>query len=128
MHPTEGGMMVPPTSTYTSEFFIGYKVVHILNLNLIYIYTHIYICIYIYIYTLLFHAFRALCSFTCVCAKSLQSCLALSDPKDCSPSGSSVHGFLQATLLEWVAMPSSWILCLLHWQADSSLTTSFTYH
>ena len=26
---------------------------------------------------------------------------------DCSPPGSSVHGILQATLLEWVAMPSS---------------------
>ena len=26
---------------------------------------------------------------------------------DCSPPGSSVHGILQATILEWVAMPSS---------------------
>ena len=26
---------------------------------------------------------------------------------DCSPSGSSVHGILQARILEWVAMPSS---------------------
>jgi len=25
---------------------------------------------------------------------------------DCSPSGSSVHGILQARILEWVAMPS----------------------
>ena len=39
--------------------------------------------------------------------KSLQSCLTLCDPMDCSPPGSSVHGFLQATILEWVAMPSS---------------------
>ena len=28
-------------------------------------------------------------------------------PKDCSPPGSSVHGILQARVLEWVAMPSS---------------------
>ena len=28
----------------------------------------------------------------CVCAKSLQSCLTLCDPMDCSPPGSSVHG------------------------------------
>ena len=28
----------------------------------------------------------------CVCAKSLQSCLALCDPMDYSPPGSSVHG------------------------------------
>ena len=40
-------------------------------------------------------------------AKSLQSCPTLCDPMDCSPSGSLVHGILQARILEWVAMPSS---------------------
>ena len=40
-------------------------------------------------------------------AKLLQSCLTLRDPMDCSPPGSSVHGILQARILEWVAMPSS---------------------
>ena len=34
-----------------------------------------------------------------------QSCLTLFDPMDCSPPGSSVHGILQARILEWVAMP-----------------------
>ena len=29
------------------------------------------------------------------------------DPMDCSPSGSSVHGTLQARILEWVANPFS---------------------
>ena len=29
------------------------------------------------------------------------------DPVNCSPLGSSVHGLLQAGILEWVAMPSS---------------------
>ena len=43
----------------------------------------------------------------CVQAQSLQSCLTLCDPMDCSPPGSSVHGILQARILEWVAMPSS---------------------
>ena len=42
-----------------------------------------------------------------VCAESLQSCPALCDPMDCSPLGSSVHGILQARILEWVACPSS---------------------
>ena len=42
-----------------------------------------------------------------VCAKLLQLCLTLCDPMDCSLSGSSVHGILQAGILEWVAMPSS---------------------
>ena len=36
--------------------------------------------------------------------KSLQSFLTLCDPVDCSPPGSSVHGILQARILEWVAM------------------------
>ena len=39
-------------------------------------------------------------------AKSRQS-TALCNPMDCSPPGSSVHGILQARILEWVAMPSS---------------------
>ena len=36
-----------------------------------------------------------------------QSRLTLCDPVHCSPPGSSVHGILQARILEWVAMPSS---------------------
>ena len=36
-----------------------------------------------------------------------QSCPALCDPMDCSPPGSSVHGILQARILEWVAIPFS---------------------
>ena len=38
---------------------------------------------------------------------SLQSCLTLRDPTDCSPPGSSVRGILQARMLEWVAILSS---------------------
>ena len=40
-------------------------------------------------------------------AKFLQFCLTLPNPMDSSPPGSSVHGFLQARILEWVAMSSS---------------------
>ena len=40
-------------------------------------------------------------------AKSLQSCLILCNPMDHSLQGSSVHGSLQARILESVAMPSS---------------------
>ena len=36
-----------------------------------------------------------------------QSCLTFCDPVDCSLSGSSVHGILQATVLEWVAISFS---------------------
>ena len=37
----------------------------------------------------------------------LLSYLTLCSPIDCSLPGSSVHGLLQARILEWVAMPSS---------------------
>ena len=43
----------------------------------------------------------------CMHAQSLQSCLILCDPMDCSPPGSSVHGIFQARILEWVALPFS---------------------
>ena len=51
-----------------------------------------------------------------------QSCPSLWDPTDCSPPGSSVHGILQARILEWVAIPFSresslprdgtWVSCI----------------
>ena len=41
------------------------------------------------------------------CVLFTQSCPTLHDPMDCSPSGSSAHGILQARILEGVAMPSS---------------------
>ena len=40
-------------------------------------------------------------------AKSLQLCLALWNPMDCSPPAPFVHGIFQAKVLEWAAMPSS---------------------
>ena len=36
-----------------------------------------------------------------------QSCLTLCSPVDCSPPGSSIHGILQARILEWVAISFS---------------------
>ena len=51
-----------------------------------------------------------------------QWCLTLCHLMDCSPSGSSVHGILQARILEWVAIPfsrgsswprdQSWVSCI----------------
>ena len=62
-------------------------------------------------------------------AKLLQSCPTLCDPIDCSLLHSSVHGRVQAKILELVAMLFSRIistqgsnlrlLCLLHWQVGS---------
>ena len=52
-----------------------------------------------------FHAFsiryRGHKSLMCVCT---QSCPSLSDSKDCSLPDSSVHGILQARILEWAAI------------------------
>ena len=36
-----------------------------------------------------------------------QSSLTLCDPMDCSPPGSSIHGILQAKILEWVVISFS---------------------
>ena len=65
-------------------------------------------------------------------AKSLQSCLTLYTSVYCSLPDSSVHGILQARILERVVMPSSrgffstqgpylHVLGLLHWQVGSLL-------
>ena len=56
---------------------------------------------------LLFLGERMSWSFLCVCAKLLQSCLALCNPMDQSPPGSSAHVTLQARILEWGAIPFS---------------------
>ena len=51
------------------------------------------------------------CHFLLQCRKVesevAQLCPTLSDPMDCSPPGSSVHGIFQARVLEWVAIAFS---------------------
>ena len=47
------------------------------------------------------------CVCVCVCVLVAQSCPTLCSPVDCSPTGSFVHRFLQAKILEWVAISSS---------------------
>ena len=71
-------------------------------------------------YTLLFRGINCNCKLTlhqmstaaAAAAKSLHWCLILYDLMDCSLPGSSVHGILQARILEWVAISfsrgSSW--------------------
>ena len=43
-------------------------------------------------------------------SKVAQLCPTLSDPMDCSPPGSSVHGIFQARILEWGAIAFSILL------------------
>ena len=55
-------------------------------------------------------------------AESLQSCPTLCDPMDCGPRGSSLHGLLQARILERVTIAScrdsswtrdqTWVFCI----------------
>ena len=48
------------------------------------------------------------CMHTCMCVGLVaQACLTLCNPMDGSLPGSSVHGILQARILEWVAISSS---------------------
>ena len=49
---------------------------------------------------------RKWCVCVCVCMYA-QSCWTLRNPMDCSPQSSSVHGILQARILEWVAISFS---------------------
>ena len=70
------------------------------------------ICIHLYIYIYLNFAMYQNLAQHCeptmhVYTKSLQSYLTLCSPMDYNQPGSSVHGILQARILEWVAMPSS---------------------
>ena len=61
--------------------------------------------------------------------KVAQLCPILCDSMDCSPPGSSVHGILQARILEWVAilflqgifLTQGWNLCLLYHKQESRL-------
>ena len=68
----------------------------------------------------------------CLCTKSLQSCLAHGNPMDYGPPGSSVHGILQARILEWVAISfsraSSWPRDQTHITYVSCIGRHVLYH
>ena len=61
-----------------------------------------------------------LCLHVCMHALSLQLCLILCNPMDCSSPGFMVHGFLQARILEWVVTSSKGSLT----QGSKSMTTA----
>ena len=60
----------------------------------------------------------------CMHAQLLQSCQTLSDPKECSLPGSSIHRILQARILEWVALSFSGDLPDLRIEPASAVTTA----
>ena len=67
----------------------------------------IYLYITVFVFLDIFTSYNIRELYICACAKSFQSCLTLCDPTDCSPPCSSVHGLLQARILEWAAIPFS---------------------
>ena len=75
----------------------------------IHICVHIYMCMYIYTYLTYIYMFR-LYLYLVDCfpygSEVAQSCLTLFDSMDCSLPGSSLHGILQARILEWLPFPS----------------------
>ena len=76
------------TQGHCSELENGIFTVEIIRMGCV------YVCVYV-------------CVCVCVCVLVAQSCLTLCDPMDYSPPGSSVHGILQARILEWIAIPFS---------------------
>ena len=65
-------------------------------------------------------------------AQSLQLCSTLWDTRDCNLPGSSIHRILQASILEWVAMPSfrgsSWSRDRTHVSYVSCIGRRVHYH
>ena len=65
------------------------------------------------------------CVCVCVCVLVAQSCPTLCEAMDCSSWNSSVHGILQARILEWVAIPfSRWYPWSRGWTRISCITRS----
>ena len=74
------------------------------------------------------------CHYVCVCA---QLYLPLSESMDCSPPGSSVHGIVQARILEWFAISFSrgssqlrnqtWVSCIVGGFFTDSATRKAAY-
>ena len=89
-----------------------HKIYHIVLLQ----YRTLYVCristhIHVHNHTYTHRASKSslfqLSTSTTTTTKSLQSCLTLCDPMDCSVPGSPVPGILQARTLEWVAISFS---------------------
>ena len=84
-------------------------------------YSIIHLYLYIFISHTILNAFRGciivgrlllsmICDFKILMKVKMlvtQTCLTLCDPVDCCLPGSSVHGILQARILEWIAIPLS---------------------
>ena len=57
-----------------------------------------------HVFSFALQKYTSACTDPCLCAQSLQLCLILCDPMDCSPPGFSVHGFSRQE--HWSGLPS----------------------
>ena len=90
----------------------------------------VYLCVYIWMHVIHIYMWLICIYVTYIHVYKCQhmsrpSRPTLCDPVDCSPSGFSVHGILQAKILEWVASwPSDWIhVSCVSWIAGRFFTT-----
>ena len=90
--------MATKTLSWVTSSWLGHYTFHCLLVTFADSETYFYWCV---------KDFEEFSTTVCVHPKSLQSCPTLYDPMDCSLLGSSVHGILQARILEWIAMSSS---------------------
>ena len=93
-------------STYCIFMFTGIKFCQFYNYKLHF--TFALILIYFYKRGITYiQSYYSTKHFITYCLFMALSRVRLCDPMDCRASGSSLHGILQARILEWVAMPSS---------------------
>ena len=97
---------------YTLYIYMCFRYAHIyVNIHIIY---YILLCfcmciVHAYVNTCTYELYMFICTSIYVPSGSLAAklCPTLCDPRDCSPPGSSVHGILQARVLEVVAFSFS---------------------
>ena len=110
-----GSLTIEPVIFHNTRLLSGaymyHNAIHINGLKFIVGITHNFNCSRVlsrFLRVLSFYyVIRGSTIYSLCCAKLLQLYPTLCDPMDCRPPGSSVHGILQARLLEWLAISSS---------------------
>ena len=90
------------SSTCISVFFFFFFLLflNLVNSHFFFFLRFLYICVH-RVYWPIDFAISFFLLYLFMCTKSLQSCLTVCDPMDCSPPGSSVHGILKCAGVGW---------------------------
>ena len=97
-----------------SQDIFSHKI-HILLFFILILFFKLFLKYYFY-----FFNWRIIALHACMHAQSLQLRLTLFNPLDCSPPGSSVHGILQASVLEWAMLWGTFLI----WWSNPRLSAS----